>query len=1048
MKYTYIIFSLLLLFGFNNETLAQQKKVVVKGTVIDRAKKPMPSVIVMSGKPLVAVGQTDVNGKFSVTVAEDAELTFKFVGYKSAYRKVAGNLNINVTLDEEVSTLKEQVIIGYAKKTKEVSTGSSVIITARDIQDAPVANVMELIQGKVPGLNIQNNNGTPGMRGSVTIRGLSNVNVQGTGNSAFLTPTSPLFVVDGIPIDDNSNYSYGFNQAGPGINPISLIPTEDIQQIEVLKDAQATSLYGSRGSYGVILITTKRGNSKVPIIKYVANFTFDTPPKLRTVIGGKGERLMRIDQIMQNDTSYYHALSTINNTNFLSDSLNAFYNNSTNWQSKYFRNTFNQTHNVDVSGGDNRFNYKVNLGYYGKKGIVENTSFNRYSLNMNTQYQPNDRFKLSASVSNSLAYNSVGNGNSLSQTGIASTGSSSSLLPPPSLFTVGNDLLGTLSIKDNSKTVNIMTNFDIEYEMIKGLRGSTSFSYNYVNAGTDRFKPGVLNNNFNEVYNYYDRKNVLYNRTRLSYVTNISEKHNINAAIFSELNSTNFRADAIQQTASPNDQVRGPLGYDWFNSRGGTLNNLSDARSASLAGSFSYNYDQKYVLDLTYRIDGSSTQGPDAGYSKNPSVGLRWNFYKEEWLKNASTWLDFGSLRFSYGKNINPVGSIYDVYGRYVAGGNYNQKPTVNIDLGSIPNTALIPTSTTQSNLGFEAGFLNGKITLTYDAYYKQVDDQLRSKDLANINAFSKVSTNEMSLVDYGHEVSFSFRPLAPSSKFKWTLGINGALNKDILTHLPDNASQILIPDADNGQAILLRIGRNSLSNVLFNTKGVYATNADVPVDPLTGLRYRTGGGLGSQTYFQAGDPRWTDLNGDYILDQNDYVIVGNSQPLITGGISSFLQYKEWSLSVNGSFTLIRDVLNNALASRFQNFRNPVELNGLVPIEQFNYWKQSGDNATFPNPYDYTRYNKYSPFRFDQTLFQEDGSYFKLNQVTLSYTIDRNISSKWGISSARIYGTAYNLYTFTNYSGPNPESVTDLGRDTSGGYPSARSYILGLQVQF
>ena len=1056
MRYAVIIFSLFLLLGFNTETIAQQKKVVVKGTVMDRAAKtPIPGAIVLSGKPIAPVGQTDANGKFSVSVNEGSELTFKYIGYKSVTRKVTADHTVNVSLEEEINSLKEQVIIGYGKKTKEVSTGSSVIITAKDIQDVPVANVMELLQGKVAGLNIQNNNGTPGMRGSTTIRGISNLNISGSGDKAFLTPTSPLFVVDGVPVDDNADYSYGFESAGPGISPISLIPVEDIQQIEVLKDAQATSLYGSRGAYGVILITTKRGNSKIPIISYTGSLSIATPPALRKVIGGKGERLMRIDQILNYDTSYYNALNNINKNPFLADSLNSYYNNSTNWQSYYYRTTLNQTHNVNISGGDRLFNYKVNTGYYNEKGIVENTDFTRYNLGMNAQYAPNDRFKLMASLTNALTNSSAGGGNSLSQTGLADGASSSSLLPAPSLYTASNGLLNTLNVKNDNKVINITANIDVEYEIFKGLRASNTLSYNYMTQGTDKFTPGSLSDGFNEVYNYFDRKNTLYDRTRVAYVKEVAEKHNFSASVFTEVNATNFRADAMKQKSTPNDHVTGPLGNDWVNSLGGTLNNLNDVRGVSLAAAFSYNYMQKYVLDLTYRWDGSSTNGPDAGYSKSPAIAARWNFNKEKFLNSISNWLDYGSIRVSYGKNITPTGSVYDVYGKYIAGGNYNQLPTVGLDLGVIPNTGLMPTTTTQYNAALELGFLN-RFNLTFETYYKQVDNMLRGKDISNINAFSKVQTNEMSLVDYGYELNLSARMLPTGKDFSWTLSANGALNKDVMAHLPDGVSQLMFVDGNTGQNILYRLGRNALTNVLLNTSGVYANNSQIPVDPLTGLRYRAGSAtsVNGLSYFRAGDPRWTDVNGDYILDANDYVSAGNSQPLITGGLNSFMQYKGFSLNVQGTFTLKRDVLNNATSSLFQNFSDPLDLDknqglrGLVPLEQFKYWKKLGDNANYPNPYDYLRYSYTSPFRFDQTLFQEDGSYFKLSVVTLSYNLDKNFLKKFGMSSLRVYGTAYNVYTFSNYSGPNPESVSDLGRDTSGGYPSARRYIFGLNVQF
>ena len=423
---------------------------------------------------------------------------------------------------------------------------------------------------------------------------------------------------------------------------------------------------------------------------------------------------------------------------------------------------------------------------------------------------------------------------------------------------------------------------------------------------------------------------------------------------------------------------------------------------------------------------------------------------KREGFFEYRNWLDYASLRLSWGKNIVPTGSIYDVYGRYIGGSqNYNNNPTVSLDTRTIPNTSLIPSTTTQWNAGFDMGFENGKYNITFDTYYKQVDALLRQKNIANHNAFGGVSTNETSMVNYGYELSVTVRPLAEESNLKWTLSANGAINKDIMASLPDGVRQLLLEDnSATNQAILYRLGINSLSNVLLHNKGVFATDNDVPVDPLTGLRYRSSVSTVEGSYYRAGDPYFTDLNGDYILDANDYVIVGNSQPKLTGGITSYLSYKQWALNTIFSYTAYRDVLNNALAQRFQNYANPLNMGALVPIGDMDYWRQVGDVAKFPNPYDYTRYGFYTPYRYDQTLFQEDGSYFKVNTITLSYNLNRELSKRFGMSSVRLYGTANNVYTFSNYSGPDPEMVSALGRDSSNGYPNKRSYTFGLNVQF
>ncbi|MCZ4244859.1 SusC/RagA family TonB-linked outer membrane protein [Pedobacter punctiformis] len=1045
--------------------MAQQKKIIVKGTVIDKGDKndgTLPSVSILSGDPLKPIGMTDGNGNFSVSVDENATLVFKYIGYVTHKVEVKGRTKITISLNPDNNQLKEVSIAGYVSKTKETSVGSSIIISGKELQDVPVANITDLLQGKVAGLNIQQNTGSPGIRGSIAIRGLSNLTISGSGNEAFLTPTTPLFVVDGIPVDDNSSYQYGFQQAGPGISPISLIPQEDIANMEVLKDASATSLYGSRGAYGVILITTKRGNSKIPVIRYSGKFFVSAVPKLRSVIGGKGERLLRIDQIMTSDSSYYHALGLVNGTEFLSDSLNAYYNNSTDWQSYFYKTTYNQTHNLDISGGDQTFNYKANLGYFDQSGIQQNTGFNRYNLNMNMQYQPNSKFKLYAGINNSLGKQQKGSGNGLINNGVAEGGASSSLLPAPSQFTSVNSVLSAIQTDNDNKTVNVNSTVELQYEFVKGLRLTSNFNYTYNTATEDNFLPAAINNNVPSLFTYNSVKNTVYNRNLLAYVYSIKDKsgedaHNFNAYVFTEINSANYKADAIKSNKGVNDHIRGPIiGVDnYVTSLGGTLNDFYQSRSVALAGNFSYNYKQKYVLDLSYRFDGNSTNGPDAGYTKSPSVGVRWNFNKEEFLSKLN-WLEYGSLRLSYGSNIVPNGTIYDVYGKYVSGNLYNGKPTVNLDTARLPNTNLQPTKNTTLNAGFDLALFNNRISLTFDTYYKQVDNIFRTKDLSNTNSFKSVTTNEASMVNYGYEANVTARPLPSSSKVNWTISANIAINHDVLTHLPDGVRQFIYVDATTGQSILYRVGLNSLSNFIYNTKGVYSTIGDVPVDPLTGLRYRIGGN-GVLNYFQAGDPRFTDLNGDYVLDNQDLVVAGNSQPQITGGISTFIQYKSFSFSAQGSFTLKRDILNNALASQFQIFNNPTAIDkngnrilpqGLVPLSLYNYWLASGDNATYPNPYDFTRSKIVDPFRFAQTLFQEDGSYFKLNQVTLSYLINQKFTKRYGVNRLNVSLTASNVFMISNYSGPSAENVSALGRDSSGGYPNPRTYTFGLNVEF
>ncbi|MGY3053007.1 TonB-linked SusC/RagA family outer membrane protein [Pedobacter sp. UYEF25] len=1072
MKYFYVIVTLLVC-GFYQTSSAQS--IVVTGKVFDGStakKETVPGVTIRQNKPGNEgyLGQTDSKGNFRITVDANAEISFSFVGLLSQTIKVAGRKTINVTLQVDSKSLKDVEIKtqGYISKTRTLSTGSSITISGEDIQGAPTGDVISLLQGRVAGLNVQNNTGAPGFRGNVSVRGLSNINTSGAGNNAFLTPTAPLYVIDGIPVDDNATFSYGFQQAGPGVSPASQIPAEDIDNIQVLKDAAATALYGSRGAYGVILITTKRGNSKVPIVRYNGSGFLSTVPQLRSVIGGKEERLTRINQILGNDTSANHALNAINGIDFLSDSLNAYYNNSTNWQSYFYRPTYNQNHNLSISGGDIAFNYKVALGGFNESGVQQNTGYSRYNINTTMTYFPSRKFKLIGQLNNSIQQQKLGSGTGLTNTGVASGGSASSLLPSPSLYSASNEVLGALETKNSNKTLNTFAVLQLDYEIIPNLKASTVLNYTNITGTKDTYTPAAINgnssaapavksNDFGNYYAYNDRSTKLYNRTSLNYNYSIDDNegeaaHNFNIFAFTEINSSNFKADVINNSRVANDFILGPVtavpSFDL--SLGGTLDNFTDFRSVAFAGQFSYNFKQRYVLDFNYRTDGSSVNGPLAGYTKNPSLSIKWNIDREEFADKYKSWLDYASLRGSYGSNIAPNGTIYDVYGKYTGGiaYQYNNHPGIVLQTDRLPNLSLQPTKNTTLNGGVDLSLLGGKFGVNVDTYYKQVTQIFRQKNIANINSFGSVTSVETANVNYGWEFQLNSRPLSQTSPFKLNVYGSIAINKEILAALPDGVRQLIDADSQTGQDIYRRLGINSLSNYLYNNKGVYATNNDVPVDPATGLRYRTGG-TGVNNYFRAGDPVFTDLNGDFLLDTYDRVVAGNSQPQITGGLGALISYKNFSFEVNTSFTLVRDILNNALAAQFQNFNNPYSLSNMVPLSEYNYWRNAGyAGATYANPFDYTRASIVDPYRYAQTLFQEDGTYFKINSVKLYYNFNQSFTQKIGINRVSSYITVQNLGFLTNYSGPNPEAVTALGRDSSGGYPISKQFALGLNIEF
>ncbi|MGN6162970.1 MAG: SusC/RagA family TonB-linked outer membrane protein [Flavisolibacter sp.] len=1047
-----VIFMMALALLTHSKQVFAQSKITVKGVIKDAGNQSGKSgVTIAVGKPPKPIGTTDENGNFSVTVDAGAELTFTYAGFETVRRTVISGKVLEINMKSKDNPMQEIVVQGFKAKVRETSTGSSTVLSGKTVQDVPVSNVIQLLQGKVAGLNIQNNTGSPGGMGTINLRGVSSIAISSDG---FLTPTSPLFVIDGVPVDPNTNFEYGFQGGGPGISPLALIPPEDIEQFDILRDAAATSQYGSRGAYGVIIITTKRGRSKVPIVAYSGSYFMSTVPKLRPILGGKEERMNRINAILKYDTTLASAQALINQTPFLSDSLNPYYNNATNWQNYFFRNTSNQQHNISIRGGDEKFNYKTNLNYFSESGIVENTGFKRYSLGMNATYSPTTNFKMSVNLTGLLGQKQNGSGVGLVQTGIAQGAATSSLLPPPSLFSENNSALATARVKNNNKTSAISTSLDLQYEPIKGIRFINLLSYNFNSGTSDIFKPSTLNNGSSQAYSYNDHSYTVYDRTSINYIKTFNDLHNFNVSAFNEINSYGFRAGAVRPTQTANDQIEGPLGYNYSLTGGGTLNNIKDTRQHGYGGSFSYNYDQKYVLDLSYRFDGLSTNGPSQGYSQNPSVSARWNFYKESFFDKVS-WLSFGSLRAGWGRSILPTGSIFDVYGKYIVGLPYNNNPTVTIDYSTVPNTSFLPETQTSLSGALETGLFDNRLQTTFETYYRSIDNQVMDVALSNISGFGKLKTNAVSVVNYGLEWTAKYQVFKPTNPLQWSLTVTGALNRAVLTKLPDDLRQMTIQvvDGNTSVPVVYRVGRSPFSNLLYNTVGVYNSTADVPVNIATGERQQLG--RGNSYYFQGGDARWTDVNGDYIIDENDLLPIGDPVPKVTGGISSFNSYKDFQLTINASYTLNRDVLNTSQAAMFQNYNNPTILSALVPINDYNYWipspgvKGSGTvNAQYPNPYDFTRAGVMQPYRTNQTLFLEDGSYWKINNIILAYNMNRNFIKRFGMTSCRLTLTANNVYTFSNYSGPDPELVTALGRDNSGGYPNARTYAVGINIQF
>ena len=590
------------------------------------------------------------------------------------------------------------------------------------------------------------------------------------------------------------------------------------------------------------------------------------------------------------------------------------------------------------------------------------------------------------------------------------------------------------------------------------IRWNVTAGYIYNNTENEKFTPGMLNSNQAQLYGLSKYSDRLYGRTSLSYSGSTGIlKYGL--TVTGEISSNRSNGNEIRQTGLVNDYLWGPLGYasSWAEAVTSEEDNTVSFNIAPTIGFKNPTGGKdKYVITPTIRPEANSAYGRGVKWVVNPGVSVRWNFDEEKFFKKLNwNWVDYSAIRASWGRVVKYKATKYDVWGNYLLGSDtYNGNTVIPIDFKNMPNNNIDPITTTQWNVGLDFGLWNNRLSFQGDWYYKQVDNQLSSIELADHNGFDMVPTTEVSLVNYGMELALVVRPFRPKSNWSMDIMTNFTINRDVMTKLPDEARMIINSNAE----VVNKLGSNAMSNFLYVYKGVYATDEDVPVDPATGLRLRVGGeGVSADNpnaYFKAGDPIWADLNGDYVIDEKDKAIVGNSQPRVIGGLSVNLRYKNLALFTSCSFTLRRDIVNQVLANNFASLNDP-NIEGrdgmyknaaLTPISAYDFWTPTNTHADYPNPYDYQHSSVIKPFRADQTLFLEDGSYFKINAITLSYTLPKKWTDFIRIRHASIRMSLNNLYTFTKYSGINPENVSSIGWDQSGGYPNARTFSMGLTI--
>ncbi|QKZ14021.1 SusC/RagA family TonB-linked outer membrane protein [Spirosoma sp. KUDC1026] len=987
----------LLVFLWSSYATAQTSR--LSGKVTDSNNQGLPGVNVQVNGTTIGTS-TDATGNFSLNAAPNATLVFSNIGYASQTIPVDGRTTINVQLQEDQKTLNEVVVVGYGTQRKTDVTGALTAITTKEFAQQPVTRLDQVLQGRAAGVQVTQANGAPGGDSRIRIRGANSV----LGNN------NPLYVVDGFVGAD-------FNFVNPA----------DIETLQILKDAASTSIYGSRGANGVVIITTKKGTRGIRV-------NYEGQGGLATVI-------KRYDVLPAGEFAEIvnaRATATGSNLPFTADQIAQFkQNGGTDWQNLVYRTGNNQQHQITVSGGNEKTTFLVSGNYVNQNGIVNNSGFRRYILrtNLNTQINKDLSFRLNLWGTQSRNHNTNGGGALVQALAWAPTtpaygtdGQPTFIDPIGSVYRNPLDYLYDQSIDAERASLNI--NGGLNYKLpIKGLTLDLQYAINYLNAQNLNFTGQRLSNNNPSASRYSSQQLTLQNTNTLNYNVTAGD-HSINAVAVLEtqqFTDRNFTASATG--------LRFPqLGYD--NIGGNAAASVASAYQKwtllSLLGRINYGFKDRYLVTAAVRQDGSSKFSPQNRNSVFPSLALGWRLSEEEFIKKLNVFSNL-KLRGSWGvtgsQAINPYATL-STYGTTFAAFN-NSAATAGVILGNPGNTNLKWETTRQVDVGLEMEFWNGRLRFEADYFKKNTTDLLLNVAIPSYAGGGTQTRNVGEIENRGFEFSLGGTPVDKGG-FRWETSLNLSTLKNQVISLGG----------------LPRLGTGTGVGGGMSTTNEFMLMPGEPLGSYWGLQYlgtfKPGeADLASRFGRVPGDPHYQDLNNDNSITTDDFQIIGRAFPKATGGWNNTFTYKGLTLNVFFNAVFGVDKLNYTRAAALSGSGDARQF---ILTEVRDYYRPGNETSDVPA---FSR--TYQPFT-QSSRFLEDGSFVRLKNVTLSYNVPTGFLRDK--ATIRVFASATNLLTFTKYKGPDPESSNvGSGTDTAigidyGSYPNSKAYTIGLNLGF
>ena len=994
-----------------DKVLVANGQPLISGRVIDASGVPIigATVHLKESKNVVI---TDIEGKFSIkSDLKNPVLQISYIGYEEAEVPVKGNKPLRIILKEDTKALDEVVVVGYGTMRRADVTGSISSVKGSELVKNSTSNVVQSLAGKLSGVQVVQNSGTPGGDVSILIRGVGTIN-----------DASPLYVIDGVPVNGGMWY----------INPA------DVESIDVLKDASATAIYGSRGANGVVMVTTRQAREGRAEINLDYSFGIQQTAKMFDMM----------------NASQYAALHNDMRSN-AGLSLNPLFadpeslGTGTDWLSPIFRTAPMHRVNLSILGGNSKINHATSVGYYAQDGIMKNSEFNRLNLQSNIASQVLPNVKVRANVNLSAENRRTQPVSTVIQNAMRMLPSvpiydeDGNYTGPTGSAELNGDAYNAVAIVDEQKYTmkgfRMLSNISAEWEIIKGLTAKTTggaeLGYEYNNSYIPKYKWGNKEQT-NTTQSLSSAYEALYLWDNSLTYDKVFGKHKLNAMIGTsyqeykkEWMSASGSGRASEMTTELDNATKatdvGGNSYAWA--------------LMSYMGRVHYSYDNRYFLTATFRADGSSKFGADNRFGYFPSFSTAWNISNESFMQDVP-WISMLKLRLGYGLTGNQNIDSYAFADKLEVNGVYNfgsqrgfESEQVSLIYPyKLSNPSIKWESVEQYNIGLDVGFLNDRIVANIDLYLKNTNDMLTKKPVPQTSGTS-LEQSDWPPVNVGkvrnEGIEFTLNTRNFVGEFTWETNLNMTFNRNKVLKLGG-------PEILSGVS-LIREGYPINSFYGYVMGGIYQTLDEVFSGAAMENRAADKASHNSQVNTSPGDIWFVDVEEDGIINDFDRTVIGNPQPDFIFGFNNQFGYKNFDLSIFFQGSYGNDIWNGVRVSH-----EGMESTYNQFTTTLNRWTGEGTSTTMPRAIyaDPNRNNRAS------TRWLEDGSYLRLKNITFGYRFTQDWLKKIGAKSIRLYLSFDNLWTLTNYSGLDPE-VGLWGLDY-GIYPTSRTYMFGASVKF